>query len=231
MTFQSFPRTDSHGRQGSNCHRDRYASLPPPSPAFASSSRSDFLLNLSPSRLRPTAFSCNLLTNDMDIFILSAETEEGARLQIEGGLNKIASMNGPPVVRSGKKLEGTSHKTTGFAVVIDGDTLRFALDSGLKTLFLDLATQCETVVCCRVSVSWDVFLLRFPLELLLMQLLLFHSYLAACSKGCDGSTGQGRTKRHDSFDRRRSERCCHDSGSPHRSWSLWTRGISGCYVC
>lgn len=89
----------------------------------------------------------------MDIFILSAETEEGARLQIEGGLNKIASMNGPPPVGSGKKVEGSSRTTTGFAVVIDGDTLRFALDSGLKTLFLNLATQCETVVCCRVSVS------------------------------------------------------------------------------
>ena len=40
-----------------------------------------------------------------------------------------------------------------FAVVIDGDTLRFALGEqyGLKALFLNLATQCETVVCCRVS--------------------------------------------------------------------------------
>ncbi|KAL7412424.1 hypothetical protein BDY24DRAFT_392878 [Mrakia frigida] len=109
------------------------------------------------------AFSCNLLTNDMDIFILSAETEEGARLQIEGGLNKIASVNGPPLVGS-KKLEGTGHKTTGFAVVIDGDTLRFALDSGLKTLFLDLATQCETVVCCRVSPAQKAATVRLVKE-------------------------------------------------------------------
>lgn len=54
----------------------------------------------------------------------------------------------------GSKILGSS-PTTGFAVVIDGDTLRFALDSGLKTLFLNLATQCETVVCCRVSVSLE----------------------------------------------------------------------------
>lgn len=38
-----------------------------------------------------------------------------------------------------------------FAVVIDGDTLRHALSPELKPLFLNLATQCETVVCCRVS--------------------------------------------------------------------------------
>jgi phospholipid-translocating ATPase len=35
--------------------------------------------------------------------------------------------------------------------VIDGDTLRFALDESLKPLFLSLGTQCDTVVCCRVS--------------------------------------------------------------------------------
>lgn len=35
--------------------------------------------------------------------------------------------------------------------MIDGDTLRHALSTPLKGLFLNLATQCETVVCCRVS--------------------------------------------------------------------------------
>jgi phospholipid-translocating ATPase len=39
----------------------------------------------------------------------------------------------------------------GFAIVIDGDTLRFALDESLKPLLLSLGTQCDTVVCCRVS--------------------------------------------------------------------------------
>jgi phospholipid-translocating ATPase len=88
----------------------------------------------------------------MEIFILSAETEEGARLQIEGALNKIASERGPPAVGK-NKIVGNSPSSTGFAVVIDGDTLRFALETGLKDLFLSLSTQCETVVCCRVSVS------------------------------------------------------------------------------
>jgi hypothetical protein len=98
----------------------------------------------------------------MDIFILSAETEDGARLQVEGALNKIASVNGPPTIGANGKIEGEGGSTTGFAVVIDGDTLRFALESSLKTLFLNLATQCETVVCCRVSVrpTWPYRLLN-----------------------------------------------------------------------
>ncbi|KAG8905464.1 hypothetical protein FRB99_008905 [Tulasnella sp. 403] len=91
-------------------------------------------------------FSCNLLKNDMEIMILSADSPENARIQIEGGLNKIASVLGPPT-RQGS-LETTKK---GFAVVIDGDTLRYALDESMKELFLNLGTQCDTVVCCRVS--------------------------------------------------------------------------------
>lgn len=82
--------------------------------------------------------------------ILSADTVDGARSQIEAGLNKIASVLGPPSwdLRNRGFVPGAQ---TAFAVVIDGDTLRHALTPELKTLFLNLGTQCETVVCCRVS--------------------------------------------------------------------------------
>lgn len=101
-------------------------------------------------------FSCNLLKNDMEIMILAADNPEDARLKIEGGLNKIASILGAPKVGV-KGVSPTDTKTSadvktgGFAVVIDGDTLRYALEPSLKPLFLALGTQCDTVVCCRVS--------------------------------------------------------------------------------
>lgn len=95
-------------------------------------------------------FSCNLLKSEMDIMILSADSPVAARAQIEAGLNKIASVLGPPSAES--KLRGfMPNAKASFAVVIDGDTLRHAFDPALKPLFLNLATQCETVVCCRVS--------------------------------------------------------------------------------
>ncbi|KAH7907450.1 hypothetical protein BJ138DRAFT_1160138 [Hygrophoropsis aurantiaca] len=95
-------------------------------------------------------FSCNLLKHDMEIMILSADSPEGTRAQIEAGLNKIASVHGPPSWEPRKRgfVPGAQ---AAFAVVIDGDTLRYALLPELKTLFLNLGTQCETVVCCRVS--------------------------------------------------------------------------------
>ncbi len=61
-----------------------------------------------------------------------------------------ASILRAPIV--GKKgMPPSDVKTGGFAVVIDGDTLRYALEPNLKPLFLALGTQCDTVVCCRVS--------------------------------------------------------------------------------
>ena len=97
-----------------------------------------------------TGFSCNLLKSDMDIMILSADSPEATRLQIEGGWNKIASVLGPPSLDP-KRRGFVPGAQAAFAVVIDGDTLRHALSKDLKPLFLALSTQCETVVCCRVS--------------------------------------------------------------------------------
>ncbi|KAK7062688.1 phospholipid transporting ATPase [Paramarasmius palmivorus] len=95
-------------------------------------------------------YSCNLLKNDMDVMIISADSAEQARSQIEAALNKIASVLGPPSWDARKRgfVPGAQ---ASFAVVIDGDTLRHALDPELKSMFLNLGTQCETVICCRVS--------------------------------------------------------------------------------
>lgn len=87
----------------------------------------------------------------MEVMILSADSLETARSQIEAGLNKISSMLGPPPTNKNRNRGFIPGLQKSFAVVIDGDTLRFALETDLKPLFLTLGTQCETVVCCRVS--------------------------------------------------------------------------------
>ncbi|KAJ6607681.1 phospholipid-translocating P-type ATPase [Mycena sp. CBHHK59/15] len=95
-------------------------------------------------------YSCNLLKNNMDLMIISADSMEQTRAQIEAGLNKIASVLGPPSWDPRKRgfVPGAQ---AAFAVVIDGDTLTHALSPELKPMFLNLGAQCETVVCCRVS--------------------------------------------------------------------------------
>ncbi len=105
-------------------------------------------------------YSCNLLTNDMEVMIISADSEAGAHAQIEAGLNKIASVLGPPPTGRRKTLQPTQSNAATFAVVIDGDSLRYALQPSLKRLFLSLGTQCTAVICCRVSPSQKALTVR-----------------------------------------------------------------------
>ncbi|TIB13429.1 hypothetical protein E3P92_02275 [Wallemia ichthyophaga] len=87
-------------------------------------------------------FSCNLLDNGMEIMILSAENTHDTLLQIESSLNKLQSTD---------SNDGFIDKK--YAVVVDGETLKYALNEENKSQFLNLGTQCETVLCCRVSPS------------------------------------------------------------------------------
>ncbi|RCN25490.1 IC domain protein, HAD ATPase, P-type family [Ancylostoma caninum] len=45
----------------------------------------------------------------------------------------------------------TEHRDGGVALVINGDSLGFALDERLERLFLEIATMCMAVICCRVT--------------------------------------------------------------------------------
>lgn len=47
------------------------------------------------------------------------------------------------------KLETDPHAA--FALVIDGKALTYALEEDMKHLFLSLAVDCASVICCRVS--------------------------------------------------------------------------------
>jgi len=47
------------------------------------------------------------------------------------------------------KLEKDPHAA--FALIIDGKALAYALEDDMKKLFLSLAVDCASVICCRVS--------------------------------------------------------------------------------
>lgn len=97
-----------------------------------------------------------MLTRVLPQMIISAETQEGTRVQIQEAIQKVEqSRNGlvPLDTDVGGEKIGGATKSGGFAVVIDGETLRHALDDAIKPAFLELTTQCNAVVCCRVSPS------------------------------------------------------------------------------
>jgi phospholipid-translocating ATPase len=115
----------------------------------------------------------------MEIMILSAETLDDTRAKIEAGLNKLATIFGAPMMKR-RRASVDAKRPKGCAVVIDGDTLRYALDPSVKPLFLSLGTQCDTVVCCRVSPAQKAMTVKLVKE------------------GCNAMTlsiGDGKTKR------------------------------------
>ncbi|EGG14801.1 P-type ATPase [Cavenderia fasciculata] len=84
-------------------------------------------------------FSCHLLTSDMKIIILNGKTVEEVEEQINGANDAYFSDN--PV----------EFPNNGFALVVEGSCLNFALEGSLKDNFLDLASSCKSVICCRTT--------------------------------------------------------------------------------
>ncbi|CAG8454919.1 14684_t:CDS:2 [Funneliformis caledonium] len=83
-------------------------------------------------------FACNLLQKDMLLIVITASDKQGAKRQLDEALKKFFGSN----------IENKSSK---HALIIDGETLKYALDKNIKPLFLELGKRCQSVVCCRVS--------------------------------------------------------------------------------
>ncbi|CAG8519167.1 5749_t:CDS:2, partial [Dentiscutata heterogama] len=85
-------------------------------------------------------FSCNLLQKDMLLIIINASDKQSTLYQLKEAMDKFF---GPNVE--------ACNKSSKHALVIDGETLKYALDQSLKHLLLDIGKRCNSVICCRVS--------------------------------------------------------------------------------
>lgn len=77
-------------------------------------------------------YSCKLLSNNMEQLIVNAKEESEVSKAIKDNINKISSKNS-------------------YALIISGDSLIHALSSSISKDLMELASQCESVLCCRVS--------------------------------------------------------------------------------
>lgn len=82
--------------------------------------------------------SCKLLSEDMNLLIVNEETAEATKHNISSKLEAI------------KEYKVSQHDIDTLALVIDGQSLGYALDY-CDDLLLDLACLCKAVICCRVS--------------------------------------------------------------------------------
>lgn len=105
-------------------------------------------------------FSCSLLRQDMKQFhvCLSKETESKNQLKAmkEEILHQIES--------SYQVMCQDSNKYSPFAMVVDGRALEIALKSDVRDQFLQLAVNCASVICCRVSPKQKALITRLVKE-------------------------------------------------------------------
>jgi phospholipid-translocating ATPase len=98
-------------------------------------------------------FSCNLLDNDMDLIILKVTDDNigSVEAQLDEKL-KIFGLEGSEEELAAAQDDHEPPPPT-HAIIIDGDTLKLALDDSVKRKFLLLCRRCRSVLCCRVSPS------------------------------------------------------------------------------
>ena len=96
-------------------------------------------------------FSCNLLSNEMELIVLNIpenRTDE-AEKELDTHLRKFG-LTGSDEELIAAREDHTPPEPT-HAVIVDGETLKMMLSDGLKQKFLLLCKQCKAVLCCRVS--------------------------------------------------------------------------------
>ena len=105
-------------------------------------------------------FSCNLLNNDMELIHLRVDEDESGQTtdenflesiekQMDEHLNMFGIKGDNEDLEKAKKNHEPPAPTHG--IIIDGFSLRWALNDALKQKFLLLCKQCRSVLCCRVS--------------------------------------------------------------------------------
>ncbi|KAJ2887653.1 aminophospholipid translocase, partial [Coemansia asiatica] len=84
-------------------------------------------------------YSCKLIQEDFSLIICNETTHWETKDFLQRKLDAI------------REGHGSNIDFDALALVIDGRSLDFALEKDVEMLFLELATLCKAVICCRVS--------------------------------------------------------------------------------
>lgn len=109
-------------------------------------------------------FSCNLLTNEMEliVFNIPGDQPQQAARELDEYLQKFG-LTGSDEELVAARRDHTPPEAT-HAVVIDGETLKLMLTDEMKQRFLLLCKQCKSVLCCRVSPAQKAAVVRLVKE-------------------------------------------------------------------
>ncbi|VFQ92559.1 unnamed protein product [Cuscuta campestris] len=106
-------------------------------------------------------FACSLLRQGMKQICISSANTDATEKESKGVVKEnilLQMTNASQMV----KLEMDPHAA--FALIIDGKTLTYALENDMKHHFLNLAVECASVICCRVSPKQKALVTRLVKE-------------------------------------------------------------------
>uniref|UniRef100_J3MSN6 Phospholipid-transporting ATPase n=2 Tax=Oryza brachyantha TaxID=4533 RepID=J3MSN6_ORYBR len=107
-------------------------------------------------------YSCNLLRKGMEEVYITLDNPSTNAPEEHNG--EGSGMD--PYEQIGKKLEDARNQillkgtSAPIALIIDGNALTHALTSSLRSAFLDLAIDCASVLCCRISPKQKALITR-----------------------------------------------------------------------
>ncbi|KAJ0082558.1 hypothetical protein Patl1_11780 [Pistacia atlantica] len=101
-------------------------------------------------------FACSLLRQDMKQFDISMSKEVESNNQLQAMKAEVLEKIGS----SYQLMCEESNKDSPFSLVIDGKALEIALRNDVKDQFLQLAVNCASVICCRVSPKQKALITR-----------------------------------------------------------------------
>ena len=96
-------------------------------------------------------FSCNLLSNEMDLIVFNVEEghQDIASDLLDRHLQEFGLTGSDEELAAARRNHEPPAPT--HAIVIDGESLKLVLHDDLRQRFLLLCKQCKSVLCCRVS--------------------------------------------------------------------------------
>lgn len=100
-------------------------------------------------------YACSLLRQEMKQIVITLDSPDMEALEKQGDKENIMKVSLESVtkqIREGiSQVNSAKESKVTFGLVIDGKSLDFALDKKLEKMFLDLAIDCASVICCRSS--------------------------------------------------------------------------------
>ncbi|KAJ0111045.1 hypothetical protein Patl1_02754 [Pistacia atlantica] len=100
-------------------------------------------------------YACSLLRQGMENIVITLDTPEMEALEKQGDKEAVAKASLESVqmqITEGRsRIPSDKNNPVKFGLVIDGKSLDCALDEKLSNMFLDLALNCSSVICCRSS--------------------------------------------------------------------------------